>query len=120
MRTNELVVLYRPVGRTELALIEKSGFRSFPPRLVEQPIFYPVTNEQYATQIARDWNARLDKDKVGFVTKFAVRKTYLSKHETRLVGGSEHEEYWIPAEHLSEFNANIVGKIEVIAEFRNE
>jgi hypothetical protein len=33
------------------------GFKRFPPRLPEQPFFYPVTNQDYATQIARDWNA---------------------------------------------------------------
>jgi hypothetical protein len=53
----ELLTLYRSVGPKELALIEASGWREFPPRLPEQPIFYPVTNE-YATQIARDWNVR--------------------------------------------------------------
>jgi hypothetical protein len=40
-------ILYRPVGPKELALIAESGFREFPPRLPEQPIFYPVTNEEY-------------------------------------------------------------------------
>ena len=29
-----------------------------------------------------------------------------------------HTEYWVPAEELDEFNANIVGLIEVIEEFR--
>jgi hypothetical protein len=52
------VTLYRPVGPEELDLIVKSGFREFPPRLSDQPIFYPVTNEAYATQIARDWNVK--------------------------------------------------------------
>jgi hypothetical protein len=28
-----------------------------------------------------------------------------------------HEEYWIPAEDLADFNAAMVGPIEVIAEF---
>lgn len=31
-----------------------------------------------------------------------------------------HQEYWIPAEELDEFNQNIVGQIEVIAEFHDE
>ena len=31
-----------------------------------------------------------------------------------------HQEYWIPAEQLEEFNRNIVGRIEVISEYRNE
>ena len=51
---NETVILYRPVGTKELELIEATDFKEFPPRLPEQPIFYPVTNEAYAAQIARD------------------------------------------------------------------
>lgn len=116
----ETETLFRPVGKNELALIEKSGFTEFPPRLPEQPIFYPVTNEEYATKIAQDWNARLNVDKAGFVTRFKVHKKYLDRFERRVVGGTEHEEYWIPAEDLTEFNANIVGSIEVIAEFYGE
>ena len=112
--------LFRPVGKSELALIELSGFTSFPPRLPEQPIFYPVLNEEYATQIARDWNAKYNKDKVGYVTKFEIRKEFLDKYEVKTVGGKTHEEYWIPAEDLEEFNRNIVGKIKVITEFRGE
>jgi hypothetical protein len=115
----ELVVLFRPVGQKELDLIKETGFKRFPPRLPEQPIFYPVTNEEYASQIARDWNARLNDDQVGYVTKFTVRKEYLDAFEKQIVGGREHEEYWIPAENLEEFNDNIVGGIEIISEFRN-
>lgn len=117
---NETVVLYRPVGESELKLIEESGFEGFPPRLPDQPIFYPVTNEEYAIQIARDWNACLNEDKAGYVTRFHVAKDFLDRFERRIVGGREHEEYWIPAEDLAEFNQNIVGKIEIIAAFRGE
>ena len=116
----DVVVLYRPVGQKELDLIEASGFREFPPRLPEQPIFYPVVNEEYAVQIARNWNARLNSDRKGHVTKFAVDRTFLSTYETKTVGGNIHEEYWIPAEELPLLNANIVGKIEVIATFETE
>lgn len=117
---SETITLYRPTGKNELALIEESNFTAFPPRLPEQPIFYPVTNEEYATQIARDWNAKYNKDKIGYVTRFEVKKEFLDKYETKIVGGKIHEEYWIPAEELEEFNRNIVGKIEVTAEFRGE
>lgn len=113
-----MITLFRPVGKNELALIEESGFTGFPARLPEQPIFYPVLNEEYATQIARDWNAKYNADKVGYVTKFEVKKEFLANYEVKIVGGKTHEEYWIPAEDLEEFNRNIVGKIEVIAEFR--
>lgn len=111
------ITLYRPVGKNELALIEETDFTAFPPRLPEQPIFYPVVNEEYATQIARDWNAKYNADKLGYVTKFEVRKEFLDNYEVKIVGGKTHEEYWIPAEDLEEFNQNIVGNIEVIAEF---
>ena len=111
------VTLYRPVGAKELALVEGADFRSFPPRLPDQPIFYPVTNEAYATQIARDWNARLNEDRLGYVTRFKVDAAYLARFERKVVGGAEHEEYWIPAEGLDEFNEKIVGRIEVIACF---
>lgn len=112
--------LYRPVGTQELALIEQSGWTAFPPRLPDQPIFYPVTNEAYATQIARDWNARHNDDKRGYVTRFAVSDACLSGYEKQVVGGSVHEEYWVPAENLDDFNKSIVGKIEVIASFEGE
>jgi hypothetical protein len=48
------LTLWRPVGPTELELIRRSGMRAFPPRLPEQPIFYPVLTEEYAVKIARD------------------------------------------------------------------
>ena len=43
--------MYRPVGPKELELIAAAGYREFPPRLPEQPIFYPVLNEEYARQM---------------------------------------------------------------------
>jgi hypothetical protein len=114
----QTTTLYRPVGEKELCLIEESGFTAFPPRLPEQPIFYPVLNEEYATQIARDWNTKHDADRCGYVTRFRVRSKFLERYEVQTVGGSVHRELWIPAEDLAEFNRNIVGLIEVISEFR--
>src|ERR1043165_9596765 len=107
----ETVTLFRPVGPKELALIRESGYRAFRPRLPEQPIFYPVLNEAYATQIARDWNVK--SSGAGFVTRFQVRAAYLARYPVQRVGCAIHEEYWIAAQDLDEFNANIVGPIEV-------
>jgi hypothetical protein len=101
----------------ELGLIRDANYTAFPPRLPGQPIFYPVLNEEYAIQIARDWNAKDSAQQAGFVTRFRVRTNYLSKFDVRTVGGAIHKEYWIPAEELNNFNSNIVGLIEVIAEF---
>jgi hypothetical protein len=115
MQTNA-TILYRPVGPEELKLIEQSGWTKFPPRLPEQPIFYPVMNEDYAIQIARDWNVPASGS--GFVTKFAVKTDYVNKFDIQNVGGEIHNELWVPAEELEEFNNNIVGLIEVTKEFR--
>lgn len=114
---NATTTLYRPVGEAELMLIEQSGFRAFPPRLPEQPIFYPVLNETYASQIARDWNAK--KGATGYVTRFQVQTDFLDQYQVQIAGARLHAEYWIPAEDLPDFNANIVGPIEVISTFRS-
>lgn len=111
----ETTTLYRPVGPKELKLIEETGWKKFPPRLIEQPIFYPVMNEDYAIQIARDWNVPASGS--GFVTRFNVRNDYLKKFEVQNVGGPIHNELWVLAEELEEFNQNIVGLIEVTQSF---
>jgi hypothetical protein len=99
-------------------LIERSGHRAFPPRLPEQPIFYPVLEEDYATKIARDWNTKDEHSGfVGYVTAFHVRTGFLDDRKIHEVGGRNHREYWIPAEELDAFNANLVGRIDVTAQF---
>lgn len=113
--TVETTTLWRPIGPRELELIQQSGMRAFPPRLPEQPIFYPVLTEEYATKIARDWN--VPADGAGFVTRFEVRKDFLSRFAIQEAGGRAHLEYWIPAEDLAEFNKAIVGEIEVVQTF---
>ena len=70
MFQTDTVTLWRPTGPEELALVEASGWRAWPPRRPEQPIFYPVFNEDYAIRIARDWN--VPASGVGYVTKFQV------------------------------------------------
>ena len=52
------MTLYRPVGEQELLLIAQSDYTAFPPRLPEQPIFYPVLNRRYATELAQRWTTR--------------------------------------------------------------
>jgi hypothetical protein len=112
------VTLYRPVGQAELDLIAASDYRRFPPRLPRQPIFYPVINEEYARQIARDWNTKDENSGfIGYVTRFRVRAACAGRYPVQTVGGSVHQELWVPAEELAEFNDNIVGEIEVIAQY---
>ena len=111
----ETITLFRPVGLKELELIEDSGWKRFPPRLPEQPIFYPVMNEEYAIQIARDWNVPASGS--GYVTKFSVVSVYIKKFKVENVGGPIHNELWVPAEELEEFNNNIIGLIEVTQHF---
>lgn len=114
----ETVTLWRPTGPEELKLVEESGWTAWPPRLPEQPIFYPVTTEEYAVKIARDWNVPASGS--GYVTRFKVQKDYLDKYEVQEAGGRAHTEYWIPAEDIDAFNDAIVGKIEVVRSFPEE
>lgn len=109
------ITLWRPVGPQELALIEQSGMRAFPPRLPDQPVFYPVLTEEYAAKIARDWN--VPASGAGFVTRFQIRRSFIDRYDVQEAGGRAHLEYWIPAEDLPAFNAAIVGPIEVIRKF---
>ena len=112
-------VLYRPVGQIEFDLIRANGFRAFPPRLPEQPYFYPVLNIEYATRIAKDWNTKdVQSGYVGYVLKFEVETEFLNQYPIRQVGDVSHREYWIPAADLAAFNAKIVSIIETVAEYR--
>ncbi len=88
--------------------------REFPPRLIQQPIFYPVLNLKYARRIAREWNTPdTNSGFAGFVTKFEVSTTYLSKFEIHTAGSKSHREYWIPAREMKSFNKAISGLIRI-------
>jgi hypothetical protein len=115
----EVKTLYRPVGQAEMDLIRASGFREFPSRLPDQPFFYPVVNEEYATQIARDWNTKdANSGFAGYVLRFDVLSSFLENYEIHTVGDSRHREYWIPAADLVEFNQNLVGLLQVIGSYK--
>lgn len=114
----KLKTLYRPVGERELELVAASGFRRFPPRLDWQPIFYPVLNQAYAEQIAREWNTDdAFSGYAGHVTAFDLPEDYLAQFPVQVVGGDIHEELWVPAEELDNFNDHIQGSIRVVISF---
>ena len=107
------MILYRPVGLQELALIYDSGMKAFPARIPQQPIFYPVFDLEYARQTASGWNAK-NGQLAGYVTEFKVEDEYANQFEKHTVGKSQHQELWIPAEEMEEFNRHIVGHIKVL------
>ena len=72
-------------------------------------------NEGYAIQIARDWN--VPASGAGYVTRFEVETEFCARYPRKVVGGREHEELWVPAEELEEFNRHIVGAIQVVREY---
>lgn len=112
--------IWRPVGRKELAKIETSGMRAFPPRLPEQPVFYPVLTFEYAEKIARDWNSvRENHDYAGYVVAFEIDDLYAAQFPVQIAGGSACKELWVPAGELPAFNAHIVGLIAVVAVYKN-
>ena len=107
--------LFRPVGQKEFDLIVAANYAAYPPRLPEQPIFYPVLNEKYAKEIAEKWNKKAaDSGYAGYVTTFEIDDEYISKFEVQTVGARYHQEFWVPAEELDDFNSHIVGKIELL------
>jgi hypothetical protein len=107
-----MTTLYRPVNRAELHLVKESGWKSFPPRLPQQPIFYPVTNIEYARKITKEWN--VPAYGTGFILEFDMSEEFLKKYSIENVGGEEHNELWVPAEELDEFNKNIIGEIRLV------
>ena len=107
--------LYRPVNKAELDLIKSLDWKGFPPRLPDQPIFYPVLNETYAREITQKWN--IPAYGVGYVVKWEMDREYLSQFKVENVGGHIHNELWVPADELEEFNSHIIGKIELVAEY---
>jgi len=111
--------LFRPTGLHELLLVLQSELAAWPPRLPEQPIFYPVLNLGYAVQIARDWNTKSEA-RVGYVTRFEIDDAYASRFERRVVGGRQHEEIWVPAHQLDELNRHLHGPIRVVDAFFGE
>ncbi len=119
MRGESTTVLYRPVGRRELELIRESGFRAFPPPPPGQSKFKPTLTREYAAEVARNWSAK-EKTRACsdvYVTRFHVDSAFLSRYSQHQVAGSIHREYFIPAEELDEFNGQIRGIIELVAEY---
>ena len=113
------MILFRPTGLKEIVLVRDSGWRHWPPRLPDQPIFYPVTTKSYAEKIARDWNSVLAApDDLGCVTRFEITPQLAARYPVQTAGGRAHEELWVPAEDLEAFNAGLVGQIELIGGFR--
>jgi hypothetical protein len=110
------MVLYRPMDIVELRLVYEAGMRAFPPRKPDQPIFYPVLNQEYAAEIAEKWNA-VGETKSGYVTRFKIDDNYGSRFEPKIVGTSRHQELWIPAEELAEFNKHIEDPIEIVSAY---
>lgn len=114
------MILYRPVGQEELGLVKASGWRAWPPRLPDQPIFYPVLTFEYAEKIARDWNStRPSPDNFGYVARFEINQATASRYPVQIAGGRDHQELWVPADELDCFNKGIVGLIEVIASYKD-
>ena len=75
-----------------------------------------MLNFGYAEQIARDWNTKSNSF-AGFVTRFEVADTYIAQFPVQVVGGHIHQELWVPADELLEFNSQILGEIEVMAAY---
>lgn len=111
------MTIVRPARTKERELIVQSSWRKFSPRLPDQPIFYPVTKQQFADMTARDWNVKHNDDHRRYVIRFEIKADAANICERQVVGERECEELWVSSEELPAFNAAIVGRIEVVAKF---
>lgn len=85
--------LFRPTGAGELAPVEASGWRAWPPRLPDQPIFYPVLSVDDAEKIARDWNSTgRPPANEGSATRFEIDEATARRYPPQLAGGRAHRE----------------------------
>ncbi len=112
------MILYRPTGLAELRLLAQADWIAWPPRLPDQPMFYPVLTLAYARRIAEDWNSKdATSGYVGFVTRFEIDEEFAAKYPIERAGGHSHQELWVPADELTEFNSHILGKIQVVESY---
>jgi hypothetical protein len=51
------------------------------------------------------------------VTKFEVDAEFLKRYTQQCVGSAMHRELWVPEGELAEFNAHIIGLIEVTQQY---
>ena len=56
----------------------------------------------------------------GFVLRFEIDDEFATRYPIQVVGGRVHQELWVPAEELDEFNAHIIVPIRVMAQFYGE
>jgi hypothetical protein len=106
------MILWRPVGLPEMVKVFEAGMKGFPPRLPEQPIFYPVVVQEYADQIAATWNTK-EEPFVGYVTEMEIPDEYAARFTPQTVGAAIHRELWVPSEELAEFNDQLTKPISV-------
>ncbi len=70
---------------------------------------------EYARTIARDWNTKdAASGYAGFVTRFELEDEFARRYPVQTAGGRAHQELWVPADELEDFNKHIVGGIQVI------
>ena len=88
-------------------------------RIFRSNISGKFDNEDGALSQTRiNWECKFAKGGVGYVTSFEVTRTFLDQYQIQKVGGKDILEYWIPAGDLEKLNANIVGAIIEVSEFR--
>jgi len=107
--------VYRAIDPGELKQIMHMDYRCWPARRSHQSIFYLLANEYYATEIAKRW--RVGISGCAYVTRFSIKKSFMDQFELHIVGPDYRREWRIPTERLNECNANLIGRISVVATY---
>jgi SMI1/KNR4 family protein SUKH-1 len=105
------VRVWRSIGPAERDLVEASGWRAWP-RLPEQLSFSWSESRESATGHARQ--RLVPREGVGYVMFSDVRTDHLTRIGVDQTDGDVRR---IPAEHLTDWNANLVGAIQEAARY---
>jgi hypothetical protein len=115
------MILFRPVGVSELGLLAKNGFRRFPPPTAEKQAFCPMLAFDDARRVAEQSNTKDRKSGfAGFVTRFEVADDYVRRLEPGAPGGRWTRGFRVPLSELENFNRHIIGTIEIVRRYFGE
>ncbi|WP_163832084.1 hypothetical protein [Spartinivicinus ruber] len=110
--------LFRPIGPEQFEALKNLGFSQIPSHVFGQKFFYPLLHESFAKQIAQEWY--LPKHGQAYVIRLEIASSYLEQFEVKRIGGPEHTEYRIPIEEQTNFSRELVGNIEIVAEYQQD
>ena len=109
--------LYRPLSAEEYNAVAEKGFRGFPPRSAEQPLFAALLSQTGAKKIARHMRIEKQAEHTAYVVSFLVDDAYIRQFPVQQDDEPDFRALWIPAEDVEILNQHLIGKIRIIERY---